>query len=597
MSDSCSPWLSWVDVPRDVAQVCAAGPFFLEIFSGTASLTKAMRACGVPTLPPIDVTICSEVPTPFDVVDEARWSFVMELICAGAVRFVHCGTPCNTFSAARKADGGPPPLRSAAQPLGLSSLSAENAALVFLGNLFVARSVEACLAVFTRGGDFSIENPLKSLLWQVPAIRSLLRRARAWLVELDQCMFGAPSMKPTTLLVSHACLLALTVRCDGSHVHEVLKGKVWSEFFQKLVFRTKLAQVYPDQLCQRFAQAVRLIWPDRGLQFMQSFRLSTPSRKRPLGQPLRWKEHRQALSALKAEASGYQLKRGALKPLLHVETEPGVAIAWALQIAHPLSEEVELDQDMKRAVNNLAQNVSSVVATRMTVLSKWEARAFELLPATDRLLRAVSDPALRTLLRGVPDDQPCQLGACCHVALYYEMLEACDSIDRFLPDLLLQGFPIVGPIARSRRWPPFDKPQQTVSVQHACSRAWEIRSKIVSRVQGVPVSDNLKKIWDATLEDVQEGSTLGPFGSCQEVSNFLKCDDWIPTQRFEVVQKNKVRGCDSATTNLINQTTVITEKLQLPSTDVNVAALRCLRSALPDSKLAGWGLSASGHSP
>lgn len=210
--------------------------------------------------------------------DEARWSFVMELICAGAVRFVHCGTPCNTFSAARKADGGPPPLRSAAQPLGLSSLSAENAALVFLGNLFVARSVEACLAVFTRGGDFSIENPLKSLLWQVPAIRSLLRRARAWLVELDQCMFGAPSMKPTTLLVSHACLLALTVRCDGSHVHEVLKGKVWSEFFQKLVFRTKLAQVYPDQLCQRFAQAVRLIWPDRGLQFMQSFH---PQQKAP----------------------------------------------------------------------------------------------------------------------------------------------------------------------------------------------------------------------------------------------------------------------------------------------------------------------------
>ena len=64
--------------------------------------------------------------------------------------------------------------------------------------------------------------------------------------------------------------------------------------------------------------------------------------------------------------------------------------------------------------------------------------------------------------------------------------------------------------------------------------------------------------------------------------------DWIPTQRFEVVQKNKVRGCDSATTNLINQITVITEKLQLPSTDTNVAALRLMRSLMPSSKFAGW---------
>ena len=65
-------------------------------------------------------------------------------------------------------------------------------------------------------------------------------------------------------------------------------------------------------------------------------------------------------------------------------------------------------------------------------------------------------------------------------------------------------------------------------------------------------------------------------------------EDWTPTQLFEVVQKNKVRGCDSATANMINQVTVISEKLQLPSTDVNVAALRNLRSRFPDEDLLGW---------
>eukprot|EP00434_Breviolum_minutum_P005737 symbB.v1.2.005053.t1/scaffold291.1/size238869/18 len=68
------------------------------------------------------------------------------------------------------------------------------------------------------------------------------------------------------------------------------------------------------------------------------------------------------------------------------------------------------------------------------------------------------------------------------------------------------------------------------------------------------------------------------------------CDEigrWIPTQRFEVVQKNKLRGVDSATVNGINMATKITEKLEIPSTDGNVAALRWLKTH-SKVKLAGW---------
>ena len=204
------------------------------------------------------------------------------------------------------------------------------------------------------------------------------------------------------------------------------------------------------------------------------------------------------------------------------------------------------------------------------------------------LIEALPDQHLRRLLRGSPEGQPGALGRTCHVALYYEMLAACSSVDAFLPDLLLQGFPIVGPIARSRRWPEYDKPQSGLPVQYALDRAWALREKIVNRVRSVPISENLSKIWESTMDDVKEGSTLGPFETPEEVTNLLNCDDWIPTQRFEVVQKNKVRGCDSATTNFINQVTQITEKLQLPSTDTNVAALRSLRSALPETPMAGW---------
>ena len=80
------------------------------------------------------------------------------------------------------------------------------------------------------------------------------------------------------------------------------------------------------------------------------------------------------------------------------------------------------------------------------------------------------------------------------------------------------------------------------------------------------------------MEDVAEGSTVGPFQNEDDMTQFLGCDDWIPTQRFEVVQKNKIRGCDSANPDLINKTAVINEKLQLPTTDLNVAVLRELRT-------------------
>ncbi|CAJ1378545.1 unnamed protein product [Effrenium voratum] len=78
--------------------------------------------------------------------------------------------------------------------------------------------------------------------------------------------------------------------------------------------------------------------------------------------------------------------------------------------------------------------------------------------------------------------------------------------------------------------------------------------------------------WKASLKDVEEGSALGPFFAYEEVDRVINCHDWIPTQR-----KNKVRGYDSATINGINLATEITKKLQLPSTDSNVAVIRMLR--------------------
>ena len=260
---------------------------------------------GIAVLPPVDIERSPLVPQPCDVLGLVLWEKIMRWAHAGLIFFVHLGTPRNTFSAARKADGGPPPLRSAQCPLGVPGLSESNESLVTLGNLFLARSVEVAFAVFGSGGNFSIENPLFSLLWQTPAMVQLSQEARTLDLDFDQCAFGAPSMKPTRLRVSSELLHGVCQTCPGDHVHERLQGKTWDARRKKVVFRTKLAQEYPHMLCATMAVGIHQIWLDDLQQFAPSLALVTASadRKRALGTPARWKVHRQAATAQKALAT------------------------------------------------------------------------------------------------------------------------------------------------------------------------------------------------------------------------------------------------------------------------------------------------------
>ena len=99
-----------------------------------------------------------------------------------------------------------------------------------------------------------------------------------------------------------------------------------------------------------------------------------------------------------------------------------------------------------------------------------------------------------------------------------------------------------------------------------------------------PLSTDNDVLWHDTIGDVEEGSCIGSFSE-DEVTNFFGTDRWVPTQRIE---KNKVRGCVSATVNLVNQVIVVTEKLELPSTDQNVAAIRSLATKAGVRDLAAW---------
>lgn len=565
------------------------GSFFLEIFAGQAGLSRAISARGIPILPPIEIEVNDFVKQSVDVLDPQVQEHLRRLIQAGVIFYIHFGTPCSSFSVARKNDGGPPPLRDRQHLWGLPGLRPRDQMKVTMGTKFMFFTQKLAVLCSQRHVLWSVENPASSFLWLMPPILELGQLPHVFQVTLDMCRFGSPHKKPTSLM-SVLDLGALALQCDmveRPHQHDPLVGTITIN--NRKIFRTKLAQVYPDALCAAWAEQV--VVHQQADPLAATFALVTPAadRKRPVGQPVPWAPHKQRATAEKATAAGYQLKRSALPPLLLTEMEPGQAVAAALQVQHPFTLDPALDPDLQEALAMVVRQPEWVLGHRAGALQRWEARAISLLPATDNILKTISDPFLRRLLRGQPDGRPLQLGLCTHVALWQELLSEAQCVDRALLHDLVHGFSIVGPIQRSGRWHAMAGQDISLPLQDLRSRAWEFSQKVIKNVMRCEVTEHTAKIWEATMEDVAEGSTCGPFFSRQEVSAFLGTEVWIPTQRFEVVQKNKVRGVDSATVNGVNVATVITEKLELPSTNVNVAALRWLRSHLPSgTSVHGW---------
>ena len=92
----------WAQVPAAPTAEMLAKPWFLEVFSGKAWLTRAMRKRGWNVLPPIDIVIEGDVLAAADVCDPALCSKVEAWLSSGCVKFVHFGTPCTTHVLVRR---------------------------------------------------------------------------------------------------------------------------------------------------------------------------------------------------------------------------------------------------------------------------------------------------------------------------------------------------------------------------------------------------------------------------------------------------------------------------------------------------------------
>ena len=141
----------------------------------------------------------------------AAWQ---DLILLGMVIFVMAGPPCETWSAARflkrhdDGEHGPRPLRNQSQLWGLTCLRKAEASSIAIGNALLRATIRMFFAALCSPTTAVIMEhprrpewmPLAPSSWLLPELKYLAALPNCEAHDVDQCMHGAPSKKPTTLL-------------------------------------------------------------------------------------------------------------------------------------------------------------------------------------------------------------------------------------------------------------------------------------------------------------------------------------------------------------------------------------------------------------
>ena len=199
---------------------------FLELYAGSAGMSKAMLAAGFSVGPPI------ELQEGWNLADESLFRLVLQMCAAGRVGLVWVGPPCTTYSLARH-----PRLRSSEQPWGIDPLDPETAA----GNLHLHQGLAVFAVQMIVGNEALVATPWGAYSRKLPWWRLL--SSLGYELRLDQCRYGTVFEKATALLCTSKNFAPLGRRCRCQHAHTRLQGALAAQ-----------AAAYPQALCEDVAR-------------------------------------------------------------------------------------------------------------------------------------------------------------------------------------------------------------------------------------------------------------------------------------------------------------------------------------------------------
>ena len=146
-----------------------------------------------------------------DLTSEELWDKIFGMLSEGGWILL-ASPPCETFTRVRHQRPGPPPLRSSAFPFGFPWLRNSDADKVRTANYFISQTLSACGIAAQAGGAYFIEHPedlgvtsskeVPASIWQWPEVRDLQVQTHAITFAIFQCIYEAPTSKPTRFLTT-----------------------------------------------------------------------------------------------------------------------------------------------------------------------------------------------------------------------------------------------------------------------------------------------------------------------------------------------------------------------------------------------------------
>ena len=587
-------------------QMAVSDAVVIELFAGSANLSKAFRSVGMQVIP-VDTKDAPQIKiVKLNLLHQHSVQLVVRLLDTRKVLFVHMAPPCSTSSQARMIQrtwSDPKPLRSWDHPDGLPGLSFLDKTRVSQANKLYQVCFEIAEACSHRHIWWSIENPTGSFMWVTTPFQVLWTRFRDIIrfATFHNCVYGGDRKKSTALWTSCSDLQGLSCVCskDFDHVHAA-----WGKQ-RDGTWATSKEAAYPPGLCSHIASLVLQAAEASG-KIVQCQRNNTlfltkaqtgferaaqglfprGSQMPPLVDPFPNKiwhqvppECDRSVFVPGKRLSGAQFPKGSTT--LAVAQDSG---AWWAQVGvpvtpkefltlsgasqHPESRGPVLPPVLAHAVHKYCnKSPEELSLLRIDRLRSILARADEL-KKEEQQIHAKLQPHARDVLKGK------------RILLLRELLRGMNFPDSALTDDMQQGFRITGWLQDT-----YTRPTKVLVPTLNQEDLWSARHDNNHRMWGMcrPSGDNAldRALWQQTVKECESGWATLHLGLTRPPENS------VLSRRFAVQQQDKVRPIDDFSVSQVNHTLGCVEKIMVMPSSTTVSLALALQQGLTANNKCG----------
>ena len=597
-------------------------PVVIEVFSGSARVTAALRAIGFKSSFGVDHDVSKAVAAvkQLDLTTHHGQQILLTWLKSPMVVGVFIAPPCGTCSLARciqlrdsrgRPLPGPRPLRSSLFPEGLRGLSVAECKRVSQANMLYAFVQQLITEADSQGLIVVVENPRNSLYWATKFWQDL-RVPMSYSLH-QACAYGGARPKFTTLAHNRAEFAAINKLCPGEspfHQH-----KPWGIVHTSAGthFSTSEETAYPVGLAVAIARAFVQVLLNRGwtpppeallinldTMNLQEIRALVGTQPKASKMPPLVREHKcvfivqGTLEAL-SKAPVFPMQRLKTTWTVPAECQAPVATipaeAQLLRFTPLRSKGGILESNLDKHEQAwgvpfsprefLAEAVKSghpkafgsivPAVLRDAIALNFSGNGADLIKMRAAFFKRWANRAteLQVQEADVKRKMPGHLKdilAPKRILVWKEMLEEVNYPDMGVVDEMVQGTQLTGIIPPTGIFEKAFKPaESTVGMLMEGSAAKRQAAFYSTRTSGDPTVDEV--VYSKTMEEVNSGWALGPL-TLEELPTQA-----VVSRRFGLKQGEKVRLIDDLSGSGINQTVQASESPKPHTTDVVASAL------------------------